>query len=643
MRSPRRVSYEETEESSELEEEIYESPQSKKPKSKGPAYHDEVIEFNPNLPPAAFPTLDHPDYEHNGGTIAIDLSEFEGRNSANNAFSLDRGIQPKKIGLTENLPAMTSTARDSTHSHTATQKASMVQKQSQGIMLSSIHGEASDNGPRNPIWVSNMARMEEVGRMSDLDRIMLEMESSDEENATTKRSRFAASPGFPTWDDLTTAHKLNLADTVIEFYPDLPQVMHQLRLSVSQKEELGELLKQRRDREAREEANQQRLQEQTKEVLLQGRRLSQSKFHQMVEENLYGEISQDDHLQTGFSELRKARAYLRYCGFNPRLADRNWALPSITNAAVTGPKPRPVQSKPKPTLSHVAAQTPSSPSAGPSSRRLALTTPSQKASHPPTNRAELVQQQSRISPPQHRPNPVFALIAQHSPAAPLSKVPSQIFQVNPRSQAVPSSQSVAGRSINQGTRDVLQPSLPVQGQPHIPAGSDGRVANNAVPLLRGQHHASTSMKGRTVNNAVPLPQGQQHYASTGADRRVANNAVPLPQGEHHTSTGTARRVVNNAVPLPQGQQPYVSAASNGRVLNNAAPKSGSAPNSQKEHRLPAAPQTPPPKIPAAPRTNRNRRSGVLSESSGASAPQPNGHVVEDGELVSRKKRKQSAT
>ncbi|CAF9942888.1 MAG: hypothetical protein ALECFALPRED_010182 [Alectoria fallacina] len=511
--SPRQESYEELEESSELEEEIYKSPKPKKPKSKPRAYHGQVIEFNPDLPPAAFPTLDHPDYIHNGGNVPIDLeshlSRLQSREPRLAGFEavspsfLGRGCHRKEIDLTGDHPNVTSTAADFTRreSQHTTQTSITVEKQPRASMPSNVYGESTDNGPRNPIWASNMARMEEAGRMSDLDRNILEMESSDEEDAAvrpTKFARMASVPEFPTWNDLEAAHKLNLADAIAELYPDLAQVMHQLRLGLSQKEELVELLTQRQDRETREEANRQRLQEETKDVLLQGRSLSQMAFHQMVEENLYRAISEGDSVPTNLRELKKARAYLRYCGFDPALADEGWDVPSNSNAA-TGTKPTPAQSKPNASLSSTAALTPPRRSEGPFSRRPALFTPSQvsqQASYPPDPRFELVQQHSQGALPQHRPTPAHALIALHSPAAPLSKVPVQSYRVAPGNQ---------GGDLRAGYQDtarIPQPTLlALPAQPNASTGPNLRAVNNPFLMARG---ASSDLPTLLEERSLPV-------------------------------------------------------------------------------------------------------------------------------------------
>ncbi len=487
-------SREESEESSGLEEETYDSPKPKKPRAKRSAYRGEVTEFNPNLPPAAFPTLDHPDYAHNGGKIAIDLnshsSELQSRNS-------DSWGHPEEIDLPEDLPAMTSNTTDLKRrgSPCVTQTSVAVEKPPHSRTLSDMYGESTDHGPRNPIWVSNMALMEQAGRMSDSDRIMLEMESSDEEDAAAILARTARISESPAWDDLNIAHKLDLADAIAELYPDVSQVMHQLRLNDAQKDRLVELLVQRQDRVAREEANQQRLQEQTNDVLLQGTHLSQSAFHQMVEEGLYEVNNENDHLQTNLVELKKARAYLRYCGFDPALADSSWNVPSISNAA-NGTKARDAQSKPKAGISHIAAQTSSSPSEGP------LFASSQEASCPPDSRAEL-EQQHKLS--QHRPTPAHALIAQHSPAAPLSKVPIQSYRVN--------------------------------------AGNSGRmcVPQSSLSALQEQLNVSKSAHRRAINNALLKASGpsnprEEHSWFMGSHPPAAKG-LPTARRNHQRQNG----------------------------------------------------------------------------------------------------------
>lgn len=530
--SPRQVSAEESKESSDSEEEFYESPKPKKPKPRRPAYRGKVIEFNPNLPPAAFPTLDHPDYVHNGGNIPVDLG-LQSQELAGFESISSSSLGPERHSdSAEDLPASTSTPAEFNHlmSPSVMQRSNTERSKARGSMLSSMYGESTDNGPRSPIWASNMAHMEEAGKMSDLDRIMLEMETSDEEDAAarpTKLAKTASIKEFPAWDDLTIAHKLDLADTIGELYPDLTQVTHKLRLNPSQKEELVELLTQRQDRSAREEANQQRLMEQTKEVLLQGKSLSQSEFHQMVEENLYGEIKENDHLQTNVMELKRARAYLEYCGFDPALADSSWEVPSVSNAP-SGTGSRPARNKPEASLLNATAQTLPSPFEKPSSRRSAPYTPSEKSPYLPDPHSEPVQQHPQGFTSQQYPTPAHALIAQHSPAAPLSKVPAQSYRV------AAATQSGDLRARYQGAMRAQQHSSS-QIQSDTSAYTDRQAINKKVSTASG---ATSSPTNPQEGNSSPVglhalaPKGVPIAPTKQKRQRVADTdaGASAPQG-----------------------------------------------------------------------------------------------------------------
>ena len=483
----RQGSYEESRQSSDLEEEIYESPKPKKRRKS--AYRGEVTEFNPSVPPAAFPTLDHPDYVHNGGNIAIDLlSGLQSCEPKDNAVASGRGFLPEVIDLTEHQ-IMTSTSADSARrgSGNVEQTPMTVEEQSQGTVLWSTHGEVTDNGPQNPLWTSNMARMAAAG-MSDLDKLMLEMETSDEENAAaspTERARMVDITEIPAWDDLTIAHKLDLAVTIAELYPDLAQVMHQLRLAVSQKEELVGLLNQRSDREAREQANQQRLREQTEDALLSGKPFSQPAFSHILNETLYENIDEDDHLQTNLMELKKARRYLRYCGLDPALADSSWDISSTSDSA-SGTRARPAESKLE---GSIADQSVSNCLEESLSRRPAVSALSQDTSNPTGSCVEPVQ---RYTLRQNRPTPAHALIAQHSPAAPLSKVPSQSYRVVPN-----------------GHRSDLRV---------------GYIAPTLLPQLslsavQEQLNSFTGVSGRAVNNGLSNASGTSSGLSNPQEKQ----------------------------------------------------------------------------------------------------------------------------
>lgn len=556
--SPRKESPEESEESPDLkeeEEEMYEAPKSRKRKpQRRPAYRGEVIEFNPNLPPAAFPTLDHPSYVHNGGNIPFDLEspslglqsqELAGFESISSNYSSPKCHSAPTVDLpdsTEDPPASTTTPADFDHLMlpNAMQRPNMDQSKARGSMISSRYGESTDSGPRNPIWADNMERMEAAGKMSDSDRFMLEMETSDEEDTparTEKVAKKAGVPAYPAWDDLTITHKLDLADVIGEIYPDVMQVTIQLRLDPSQKEELIELLTQRQDRAASEEENQQRLMEQTRNIILQGKRLSQSEYRKMVEENLYRDIEKYDYRETNMMELKRARSYLKWCGFNPALADHNWNVPSASDAP-SGTEPRPAPNKPEASLSNAAAHTLPSPSEEPSSQRSAPSTSYGKSPYLPGPGSEPVQQHPQGVTPQYSPNPAHAIIARHSRAAPLSKVPGRPFPV------AGASQSGDSRARYQGTMRAQQPSISASQLPSKASTDTDRRANRKkVPTASGGSSDPTNpQEGNSSPAGLPAlaPKGvpiapSNHKRQRGADASAEADAeASAPQGNGAT-------------------------------------------------------------------------------------------------------------
>lgn len=528
-------------ESSVLEEETYRTPEPKKPKSKARAYRGRVTEFNPNLPPAAFPTLDHPDYVHNGGNVAIDLElHLPGPQSgvpglagfeAINRETVGRSCHLDEIDLTGDQSSVTSNITDFSRreSQSLMQTSITVQNQPRPSIPSSMYGEPTDNGPRNPVWVSNMARIEEAANMSDMARDIMDMDSDEEDLSRPTDEK------FPAWADLTATHQLDLADAIGElFYPNVYQVMYRLRLSVPEKNKFIELLIQRQERDAREEANQQRLQEQTKDALLQDKRLSQSTFHEMVETNLYESVDENDHNQTCPCELEKARAYLRYCGFDPALADKSWDVPAISNAAnSTQPKPaqkRPKQSKhndalmyaearnflypPNPRLwskeaqmqlaQHQAAQQAqyqvqlAAYQAAMAQRQAAMAqhrpTPTQALTqstqgalpqHPTPAHSQTLSTQGMLL--QHGPTPTHALIAQHSPAAPRSQVPVQSYRVGPNFRALTGKPNASSSTDLQARNNALLTAgsksgvLPAALGHHSPRFDSHAQASNLLP------------------------------------------------------------------------------------------------------------------------------------------------------------------
>lgn len=231
-------------------------------------------------------------------------------------------------------------------------------------------------------------------------------------------------------------------------------------------------------------------------------------------------------------------------------------MPSNSEAAnVTEPRPAP--SKPKAILASTAAQTPARHLEGLSSRptaaqnppipserpfrqrheRLTLFTSSQQEiSYPADTRLGAVQKDSwKALPQQHRRTPTHALIAQHSPAAPLSKVPTQSYRV------APGNQNRDLRARYQGTARIPQPNLPaLPVQPKVWTGPESGATDNA------------SLKGRETS-LLPSNQQEEHSLPVGS-RFLGSGALPTgPRNKKGQSSGDP----NAGASAPQGSSGIV--------------------------------------------------------------------------------------
>lgn len=131
---------------------------------KKPAYTD----YNPDLPPAAFPTLERPRAARYGQDIhqrdndEDRLNKASRRNSRRSLDDLCASVNP--VGKREASP--TAHVRE--------------------IPLDQLDNYVASNGELNPIWVSNMARMAAAEKDADGD---MDMEDTDLEGTVTGECR----------------------------------------------------------------------------------------------------------------------------------------------------------------------------------------------------------------------------------------------------------------------------------------------------------------------------------------------------------------------------------------------------------------------------------------------------------------------
>ncbi|KAL5002506.1 hypothetical protein BDV10DRAFT_202119 [Aspergillus recurvatus] len=188
---------------------------------KKPAY----IDYNPDLPPAAFPTLDRPRasgygrHTQQGGKDEDRPDEASRRNNRRSLDDVCTLTKPKGQG--EASP--TAHVRD--------------------IPLDQLDNYMASNGDLNPIWVSNMARMAAAGKdaVGDMD-----MEDTDLEGTVTGEcGSLSTGPRDPTWADLSRRMQAEIFQSLLERY-SYPVVCRMLGLTADERDDIEDTLEYRR-------------------------------------------------------------------------------------------------------------------------------------------------------------------------------------------------------------------------------------------------------------------------------------------------------------------------------------------------------------------------------------------------------------
>lgn len=126
--------------------------------------------------------------------------------------------------------------------------------------------------------------------------------------------------------------KLQLYDVVFDAYSS-GHATQRLQLKDVQAEELSELIFTRNQVLLKEEEDGARHRHEVHERLLRGARISEGKFREMLDVNLFQHVQEDghdhDYYDHGYlsqaADVEKARLYLTQCRLNPKLLDGAWA------------------------------------------------------------------------------------------------------------------------------------------------------------------------------------------------------------------------------------------------------------------------------------------------------------------------------
>ncbi|KAL9028481.1 MAG: hypothetical protein Q9196_003154 [Gyalolechia fulgens] len=268
--------------SRELEEES--SPQTRP--SKPSPIKAKIIQYNPDLPPAVFPTLD----PRQGLTDEKNLPDnHELTNDQKNARRPTSSSAPER-----DLTAATAPSR---------------LQQPQTASASQTTKPGMDNGPGNPIWEKNMKLLDELDQRTEEEWFIKECETSSEEESTSNIDR------TPVWDDIALALRIQMVYAAIGDDNNANRAMSRLRLNETQQDIMREELRLYEERESAEDAYIASHQKRLNDILLSGRTVP-------LDEDLFGEFYRDiesmnrDDTVASRAEVNDAKAYLDSCGMD---------------------------------------------------------------------------------------------------------------------------------------------------------------------------------------------------------------------------------------------------------------------------------------------------------------------------------------
>ena len=350
----------------EPEEELY-RPTVAQRKSVASGYRGKVIEFNPNLPPAAFPTIELGQRKQSNSAMGRDRGmrsapmEQTNRNepcemhrpaysTPNTATFNKLTLQDPKVGSSAiHNSRLEDVFQEFRHTQETTEamessaflRATSVTPQRENTMNIQRPTVRDDwwertNDFDNPVYAENMKTMERLGARTEMEQHIAEMDTSGEDelpavSMASRNMRQCRSPESLAnlWEELPVALKVDLVDTMDEVYPNGSEAMQRLHLNGLQREEILNLLSKKNNHAAAEDEAAASLRQETTRILLSRsgeelKRVTQTGFRHLLQDGLYKSTGEEDYHTATRAEVAKAREYLGCCGQNPRLLD-HWA------------------------------------------------------------------------------------------------------------------------------------------------------------------------------------------------------------------------------------------------------------------------------------------------------------------------------
>ncbi|KAL4781407.1 hypothetical protein BJX76DRAFT_359938 [Aspergillus varians] len=192
------------------------------------------IDYNPNMPPAAFPTLDNlrtPPAADSRGVQRDGHGEDTG------------GDLGEKENIRKSLEDLCSLMNPDAQ---AQEQPSTASARLEGIPTDQLDNCIASNGDLNPIWMSNMARIRATGQDAGEDMDM-DMEDSDLDAMVTEETKFLRTgPRNPNWADLSDRMQAEILENLLERY-SYHEARRMLGLTIQERNTVQEALEYRKE------------------------------------------------------------------------------------------------------------------------------------------------------------------------------------------------------------------------------------------------------------------------------------------------------------------------------------------------------------------------------------------------------------
>ncbi|KAL8677001.1 MAG: hypothetical protein Q9186_006536 [Xanthomendoza sp. 1 TL-2023] len=277
------------------------------------AYHGPVIAYNPNLPPAQFPTLDprkdnpcdshaHVNHIHHTQHRTLVPSEPSSSHQHLKTTSLSKPTSTKHTD-NQHLDGLDPRLAREFHLANVDQ-----------LAMIPFRGRPQDdtsNGPDNHIWSSNMQKFDKWGDMTEEELIMDEMATSDEEGP----SKVKDTPRCPSWDGIPLRLRIDMIAVASGNDKAIEPALRRLRLDSTQQYTAIEDYRQHLERDHEDDRNIAKHQNLMHRTLLYGPKAygTQAGFRTLSSVHLYQNLDCSD-VGVRPPDVAAARAYMEFCG-----------------------------------------------------------------------------------------------------------------------------------------------------------------------------------------------------------------------------------------------------------------------------------------------------------------------------------------